>query len=356
MAKKISPPSEEVIDLMKNVSPPPFITPNGITAPENLIEAARKIQTTGNKPILPSDPTILENIQKLAIQQPFPPIIKPEGESTESEKFNKPHFGPTQDKLALPPGRVVVPSKPVVEGSDEAGRPANLTPRPRAPAPPQVSLIFPSLTHFKDTTSEDLPPSRRKPRLVIDTPESAGPPCCSSPYHPYPGQRKPCPGEPRLSAREGTTLRTSSDYRGAHIMRAPPPSAKQYFCPPCNPQAPAAVIPQSNPIAVPQAPLVMPQAAMTPPQQGIPQAPPLMQGGGGIPGMPLAGRPPPNPPDFNPDYTQPIQGQPRPVYTPPVPFAQQPLNNIMAKPLPLENQGPSSQYPQGFYSPVQSSP
>jgi len=107
LASTISPPSQDTIHFMQKISPPAFVTPNGVVGTHLLLSALEKF--SGHQfPILPEDPKQRARIQGLALPYPPPsPYLVPQG-SQEAERVLKrpslpiPNIAPSRP-LTLPP-------------------------------------------------------------------------------------------------------------------------------------------------------------------------------------------------------------------------------------------------------------
>lgn len=112
--QKLPPPPDYLVQEMKKVLPPVLVTPQGVVSPEQLLIAGRRMHLIDEKPILPSDLELLEQIQKAAAPKSLYPKFKPEGISTmkEQEALPKVFFGPNDQEFKYPPKRATIPDVP----------------------------------------------------------------------------------------------------------------------------------------------------------------------------------------------------------------------------------------------------
>ncbi len=133
LAQMISPPPQFVIEMMKKVAPPPFVTANGVIARETLEEALRN--WNGNR--LPILTTNLSQLQKQVLpQRNVPSILYPKGKGP-STAPEKPFFGPSLQSLKAAPRRVILPARPVVSEKTAPQETIQMIPPPKKAAPPK---------------------------------------------------------------------------------------------------------------------------------------------------------------------------------------------------------------------------
>jgi len=115
LAKKIPPPSDLVLKMMKDIQPPATVTPNGTIGSYELIKAIEKA-TGKNNPILSSDPKQVQQVQDLADPKiPKPPFLKPTGPKKIDTIPLKPNTDSSVSTMKMHPGRVKLPPRPVEE-------------------------------------------------------------------------------------------------------------------------------------------------------------------------------------------------------------------------------------------------
>ena len=106
----IQPPAPFVQKMMKDVIPPPTVTPNGVIGRKELIDAIKSV-TGKDMPIMPNDRK--KEIQNFAIPTKPPySSIRPSGTRKVEEQVAKPNISTGVPVSKLPPGRVKVPPKP----------------------------------------------------------------------------------------------------------------------------------------------------------------------------------------------------------------------------------------------------
>ncbi|MFC2049370.1 hypothetical protein ACFLR2_01700 [Chlamydiota bacterium] len=124
LAQSIAPPPQFVVEMMRRIPPPPFVTPNGVVSEMVLNQALSEV-TGLSLPIFSPDPKQMGQIQEVANprKKPTPPRFAPTGSNKLTDQPPvKPFLGPSPETLKAPPRRVTLPPQPLVkeEPSQEA--------------------------------------------------------------------------------------------------------------------------------------------------------------------------------------------------------------------------------------------
>ncbi|MCC5831601.1 MAG: YXWGXW repeat-containing protein [Chlamydiales bacterium] len=111
LAEMITPPTEMALKIMKDATPPPIVTTNGVIGCKELIESLIKVSGK-EEPILSSDPKQVEQVQDFADPTiPIPPYLRPKGEEKLRRGPQKPAPDADLSKMKLSPGRVKLPPR-----------------------------------------------------------------------------------------------------------------------------------------------------------------------------------------------------------------------------------------------------
>ncbi len=211
-------PAAFLLEMLGDVLPPPIVVEDGVMGPQALIEAIEEV-TGHESPVLPSNPSMVEEIQEEAYPKgPEQPTFRPSGRGVTKQPPPKPHFGPSANGLSSPPERAVVPPLPQVR---KPKRPPVQVVRPKRPPTyrnppptyqPEPPKTYPDVTRPQRQRYPSAPPERYAPpptRSYTPPPPRTYKPQPPQTYKPQPPQSYK-PQQPTPQSKPSTTTRPQS--------------------------------------------------------------------------------------------------------------------------------------------------
>lgn len=113
IARQIPPPNQQVVNILRRSHPPINVTPHGVVSSHSILQKLGKSERGRFRPILPSNPTTLDNFKKEIIPQERPSreLLLPTGKKGEETVLQFPAKGGNLEKY----NKFTLPQKPVIE-------------------------------------------------------------------------------------------------------------------------------------------------------------------------------------------------------------------------------------------------